>query len=203
MRHKGSRGLNRAAFLAALVSPRCGVTAGAQIRYTISRGVGSILRRAPSEKAELTVSGRIDREALCGQKCELAALDSDVDKNAMLTYSLVDSRTTTPPAVIYPSSGSWAPSPIRGCPAPLRQGTSLSKVTAVDADSGHNLLGLSYPASGGPRTRPLFSVNLQYRRRVRTKRSVSEQDELLSETALIEIKDNGEPVQTVHTHGHR
>ncbi|XP_037403084.1 protocadherin gamma-C5-like [Pygocentrus nattereri] len=181
----------------------------------------------------------------------VAALDSDVDKNAMLTYSLVDSKVNqvpassyfyinsengtiysmssfdyeklkildvivqakdhgspslssnatvhvfildqndNAPAVIYPSAVMGSASHQR-MPRSAKAGHLVTKVTAVDADSGHNAW-ISYRLAEAVDA-SLFSVNL-HTGEVRTKRSVSEQDDS-SQRLLIEIKDNGEPVQS-------
>lgn len=77
-------------------------------------------------------------------------------------------------------------------PRSAKMGHLVTKVTAVDADSGHNAW-ISYRLAEATDS-SLFAVNL-YTGEVRTKRSVSEQDDA-SQRLLIEIKDNGEPVQS-------
>ncbi|KAL7848442.1 hypothetical protein AOLI_G00231600 [Acnodon oligacanthus] len=77
-------------------------------------------------------------------------------------------------------------------PRSAKAGHLVTKVTAVDADSGHNAW-ISYRLAEATDA-SLFSVNL-HTGEVRTKRSVSEQDDS-SQRLLIEIKDNGEPVQS-------
>ncbi|KAL7846387.1 hypothetical protein SRHO_G00213670, partial [Serrasalmus rhombeus] len=77
-------------------------------------------------------------------------------------------------------------------PRSAKAGHLVTKVTAVDADSGHNAW-ISYRLAEAADA-SLFSVNL-HTGEVRTKRSVSEQDDS-SQRLLIEIKDNGEPVQS-------
>ncbi|XP_064181982.1 protocadherin gamma-C5-like isoform X11 [Anguilla rostrata] len=95
------------------------------------------------------------------------------------------------PAVIYPSAvlGSISHQKI---PRSAKAGHLVTKVTAVDADSGHNAW-ISYKVVEATDA-SLFGVNL-YTGEVRTKRAVSEQDDA-SQRLLIEIKDNGEPVQS-------
>ncbi|XP_071191415.1 protocadherin gamma-C5-like isoform X8 [Salvelinus alpinus] len=93
------------------------------------------------------------------------------------------------PAVIYPSAvmGSH-----QTMPRSAKAGHLATKISAVDADSGHNAW-ISYRLTEATDL-SLFSVNL-YTGEVRCKRAVSEQDES-SQRLLIEIKDNGEPVQS-------
>ncbi|XP_031427716.1 protocadherin gamma-C5-like isoform X9 [Clupea harengus] len=95
------------------------------------------------------------------------------------------------PAVIYPSAVMGSVSHQR-MPRSAKTGHLVTKVTAVDADSGHNAW-ISYRLAEATDS-SLFAVNL-YTGEVRTKRSVSEQDDS-SQRLLIEIKDNGEPVQS-------
>ncbi|KAK6298800.1 hypothetical protein J4Q44_G00303100 [Coregonus suidteri] len=77
-------------------------------------------------------------------------------------------------------------------PRSAKAGHLVTKVTAVDADSGHNAW-ISYKLAEATDA-SLFSVNL-YTGEVRTKRAVSEQDDS-SQRLLIEIQDDGEPVQS-------
>ncbi|KAJ8405261.1 hypothetical protein AAFF_G00322520 [Aldrovandia affinis] len=95
------------------------------------------------------------------------------------------------PAVIYPSviMGSVSHQKL---PRSAKAGHLVTKVTAVDADSGHNAW-ISYKVVEATDA-SLLGVNL-YTGEVRTKRAVSEQDDA-SQMLLIEIKDNGEPVQS-------
>ncbi|CDQ76460.1 unnamed protein product [Oncorhynchus mykiss] len=95
------------------------------------------------------------------------------------------------PAVIYPSAALGSLSH-QNMPRSAKAGHLVTKVTAVDADSGHNAW-ISYKLVEATDT-SLFSVNL-YTGEVRTKRAVSEQDDS-SQRLLIEIHDDGEPVQS-------
>uniref|UniRef100_A0A4W5QSG2 Cadherin domain-containing protein n=1 Tax=Hucho hucho TaxID=62062 RepID=A0A4W5QSG2_9TELE len=95
------------------------------------------------------------------------------------------------PAVIYPSAGLGSLSHQK-MPRSTKAGYLVTKVTAVDADSGHNAW-ISYKLVEVTDA-SLFSVNL-YTGEVRTKRAVSEQDDS-SQRLLIEIQDDGEPVQS-------
>ncbi|CAB1337112.1 unnamed protein product [Coregonus sp. 'balchen'] len=95
------------------------------------------------------------------------------------------------PAVIYPSAALGSLSHQK-MPRSAKAGHLVTKVTAVDADSGHNAW-ISYKLAEATDA-SLFSVNL-YTGEVRTKRAVSEQDDS-SQRLLIEIQDDGEPVQS-------
>ncbi|XP_045548329.1 protocadherin gamma-C5 isoform X9 [Salmo salar] len=95
------------------------------------------------------------------------------------------------PAVIYPSAVMGSVSHQK-MPRSAKAGHLTTKISAVDADSGHNAL-ISYRLTEATDS-SLFSVSL-YTGEVRTKRAVSEQDDS-SQRLLIEIKDNGDPVQS-------
>ncbi|XP_034036960.1 protocadherin gamma-C5-like isoform X11 [Thalassophryne amazonica] len=96
------------------------------------------------------------------------------------------------PAVIYPSSAALGSLSHQRMSRSAKAGHLVTKVTAVDADSGHNAW-ISYKVSDATDA-SLFTVN-QYTGEVRTKRAVSEHDES-SQRLLIEIKYDGEPVQS-------
>ncbi|XP_031663876.1 protocadherin gamma-C5 isoform X2 [Oncorhynchus kisutch] len=95
------------------------------------------------------------------------------------------------PAVIYPSVVMGSVSHQK-MPRSAKAGHLTTKISAVDADSGHNAW-ISYRLEEATDS-SLFSVNL-YTGEVRTKRAVSEQDDS-TQRLLIEIQDNGEPVQS-------
>ncbi|XP_045548333.1 protocadherin gamma-C5 isoform X13 [Salmo salar] len=95
------------------------------------------------------------------------------------------------PAVIYPSAVMGSVSHQKMSRS-AKAGHLTTKISAVDADSGHNAL-ISYRLTEATDS-SLFSVSL-YTGEVRTNRAVSEQDDS-SQRLLIEIKDNGDPVQS-------
>ncbi|XP_076130286.1 protocadherin gamma-C5-like [Alosa pseudoharengus] len=113
-----------------------------------------------------------------------------LSSNATVNVFILDQNDNIP-AVIYPSAIMGSVSHQR-MPRSAKTGHLVTKVTAVDADSGHNAW-ISYRLAEATDS-SLFAVNL-YTGEVRTKRSVSEQDDA-SQRLLIEIKDNGEPVQS-------
>ncbi|XP_063058928.1 protocadherin gamma-C5-like [Engraulis encrasicolus] len=106
-------------------------------------------------------------------------------------HVFISDQNDNVPVVIYPSASMGSVSHQR-MPRSAKMGHLVTKVTAVDADSGHNAW-ISYRLAEATDS-SLFAVNL-YTGEVRTKRSVSEQDDA-SQRLLIEIKDNGEPVQS-------
>ncbi|XP_063060209.1 protocadherin gamma-C5-like [Engraulis encrasicolus] len=113
-----------------------------------------------------------------------------LSSNATVHVFILDQNDNVP-VVIYPSASMGSVSHQR-MPRSAKMGHLVTKVTAVDADSGHNAW-ISYRLAEATDS-SLFAVNL-YTGEVRTKRSVSEQDDA-SQRLLIEIKDNGEPVQS-------
>uniref|UniRef100_A0A673KLK1 Protocadherin gamma-C5-like n=1 Tax=Sinocyclocheilus rhinocerous TaxID=307959 RepID=A0A673KLK1_9TELE len=106
-------------------------------------------------------------------------------------HVFISDRNDNAPAVIYPSTSMGSVSHQK-MPRSAKAGHLVTKVTAVDADSGHNAW-LFYRLAEATDA-SLFSVNL-HTGEVRTKRAVSEHDDS-SQRLLIEIKDNGEPIQS-------
>ncbi|XP_065146661.1 protocadherin gamma-C5-like isoform X27 [Paramisgurnus dabryanus] len=113
-----------------------------------------------------------------------------LSSNATVRVFILDQNDNAP-AVIYPSTVTGSVSHQR-MPRSAKAGHLVTKVTAVDADSGHNAWIFYRLAEATDHS--LFNVNL-HTGEVRTKRSVSEQDDS-SQRLLIEIKDNGEPIQS-------
>ncbi|XP_059202412.1 protocadherin gamma-C5-like [Centropristis striata] len=114
-----------------------------------------------------------------------------LSSNATVHVFILDQNDNAP-AVIYPSSAALGSLSHQRMPRSAKAGHLVTKVTAVDADSGHNAW-ISYKLAEATDA-SLFTVNL-YTGEVRTKRAVSEQDDS-SQRLLIEIKDDGEPVQS-------
>ncbi|TRZ00273.1 hypothetical protein DNTS_003721 [Danionella cerebrum] len=113
-----------------------------------------------------------------------------LSSNATVHVFILDQNDNAP-AVIYPSTSMGSVSHQR-MPRAAKAGHLVTKVTAVDADSGHNAW-LFYRLAEATDA-SLFSVNL-HTGEVRTKRAVSEHDDP-SQRLTIEIKDNGEPIQS-------
>ncbi|XP_035858575.1 protocadherin gamma-C5-like isoform X6 [Sander lucioperca] len=114
-----------------------------------------------------------------------------LSSNATVHVFILDQNDNVP-AVIYPSSAALGSLSHQRMPRSAKAGHLVTKVTAVDADSGHNAW-ISYKLAEATDA-SLFTVNL-YTGEVRTKRAVSEQDDS-SQRLLIEIQDDGEPVQS-------
>uniref|UniRef100_A0A3B3CST5 Protocadherin 1 gamma 31 n=1 Tax=Oryzias melastigma TaxID=30732 RepID=A0A3B3CST5_ORYME len=114
-----------------------------------------------------------------------------LSSNATVHVFILDQNDNAP-AVIYPSSAALGSLSHQRMPRSAKAGHLVTKVTAVDADSGHNAW-ISYRLAEATDA-SLFSVNL-YTGEVRTKRAVSEQDDS-SQRLILEIKDDGEPLQS-------
>ncbi|XP_031654421.1 protocadherin gamma-C5-like [Oncorhynchus kisutch] len=113
-----------------------------------------------------------------------------LSSNATVHVFILDQNDNAP-TVIYPSAALGSLSHQK-MPRSAKAGHLVTKVTAVDADSGHNAW-ISYKLVEATDT-SLFSVNL-YTGEVRTKRAVSDQDDS-SQRLLIEIQDDGVPVRS-------
>ncbi|TSV15239.1 Protocadherin gamma-C5 [Bagarius yarrelli] len=113
-----------------------------------------------------------------------------LSSNATVHVFIVDQNDNAP-AVIYPSTFMGSVSHQRMSRS-VKAGHLVTKVTAVDADSGHNAW-MSYRLAEATDA-SLFSVTF-HTGEVRTSALCPEQDDS-SQRLLIEIKDNGEPVQS-------
>ncbi|XP_071194259.1 protocadherin gamma-C5-like isoform X28 [Salvelinus alpinus] len=113
-----------------------------------------------------------------------------LSSNVTVHVFILDQNDNTP-VVIYPSTVMGSVSHQK-MPRSAKAGHLTTKISAVDADSGHNAW-ISYRLVEATDS-SLFSVNL-YTGEVRTKRAVSEQDDS-SQRLLIEIQDNGESAQS-------
>uniref|UniRef100_A0A3P9IHX3 Protocadherin gamma-C3 n=1 Tax=Oryzias latipes TaxID=8090 RepID=A0A3P9IHX3_ORYLA len=114
-----------------------------------------------------------------------------LSNNATVHVFILDQNDNAP-AVIFPSSAALGSLSHQRMPRSAKAGHLVTKVTAVDADSGHNAL-ISYRLAEATDA-SLFTVSL-YTGEVRTKRAVSEQDDS-SQRLILEIKDDGEPLQS-------
>ncbi|XP_030648875.1 protocadherin gamma-C5-like [Chanos chanos] len=113
-----------------------------------------------------------------------------LSNNATVHVFILDQNDNAP-AIIYPSAVMGSVSHQR-MSRTAKAGHLVTKVTAVDADSGHNAWMFYRLVEATDMS--LFSINL-HTGEVRTKRAVYEQDES-SQRLVVEIKDNGEPVQS-------
>ncbi|KAM9377515.1 protocadherin gamma-C5-like [Pholidichthys leucotaenia] len=114
-----------------------------------------------------------------------------LSSNATVHVFILDQNDNAP-TVVYPSSTALGSLSHQRMPRSTKPGHLITKVTAVDADSGHNAY-ISYRLVEATDA-SLFTVTM-YTGEVRTKRVVSEQDDS-SQRLVIEIKDDGDPVQS-------
>ncbi|XP_066507616.1 protocadherin gamma-C5-like [Hoplias malabaricus] len=146
-----------------------------------------------SENGSIFSMSSFDYEKMKVLKVQVQARDQgspSLSSNATVHVFIVDQNDNAP-AVIYPSAALGSVSHQR-MPRSAKAGHLVTKVTAVDADSGHNAW-ISYRLAEATDA-SLFGVSF-HTGEVRTKRSVSEQDDS-SQRLLIEIRDNGEPAQS-------
>ncbi|XP_030901201.2 protocadherin gamma-C5 isoform X2 [Melopsittacus undulatus] len=104
-------------------------------------------------------------------------------------YIFVLDQNDHAPTILHPASDSDVPAPQR-VPLSAPPGYLVTKVTAVDADAGHNAW-LSYqllPQSTDP---SLFHVSL-YTGEVRTARAFKDTD-MAAQQLIVQVKDNGDP----------
>lgn len=104
-------------------------------------------------------------------------------------YIFVLDQNDHPPTILHPASDSDVPEPQR-VPLSAPPGYLVAKVTAVDADAGHNAW-LSYrllPQSTDP---SLFHVSL-YTGEVRTARAFQDSD-MAVQQLVVQVTDNGDP----------
>lgn len=104
-------------------------------------------------------------------------------------YIFVLDQNDHPPTILHPASNSDVPEPQR-VPLSAPPGYLVAKVTAVDADAGHNAW-LSYrllPQSTDP---SLFHVSL-YTGEVRTARAFQDSD-MAVQQLVVQVTDNGDP----------
>ncbi|XP_041078522.1 protocadherin gamma-C5-like isoform X11 [Polyodon spathula] len=113
-----------------------------------------------------------------------------LSSNVTVSVFILDQNDNAP-AVIYPLA-EMGSLPHQKMPMSTKAGYLVTKVTAVDADSGQNAW-VSYRLIQATDD-TLFIMTL-YTGEIKTKRGVLEQDDP-SQRLVIEIKDNGEPVQS-------
>ncbi|XP_063786661.1 protocadherin gamma-B1-like [Pseudophryne corroboree] len=111
-----------------------------------------------------------------------------LSSNATLIIRIVD-RNDNAPKILYPSADSGGPAVFEMVPFASEQGSLITKVVAVDSDSGHNawlsyhFIQVSEPSH--------FTIN-QHTGEIRTSRVFHEKD-ILNHKAVVMVKDNGDP----------
>ncbi|KAE8614237.1 hypothetical protein XENTR_v10008058, partial [Xenopus tropicalis] len=111
-----------------------------------------------------------------------------LSSNTTLVIHIIDQNDNAP-KILYPSAESSSSSLFEMVPLASEQGTLITKVVAVDADSGHNSW-LSYHLIQTLETSP-FSIN-QHKGEIRTTRIIQEKDDMKHKVVVL-VKDNGDP----------
>ncbi|KAM8971910.1 protocadherin Fat 4-like [Pelodytes ibericus] len=122
---------------------------------------------------------------------QITARDSgspSLSSNATLFIHIVD-KNDNAPRILYPTAESDGAPFFEMVPLASEQGTLITKVVAVDADSGHNAW-LSYHFIQIPEPSH-FSIS-QHTGEIRTSRVFQEKD-LLKHSVVVMVKDNGNP----------
>ncbi|KAG9461076.1 hypothetical protein GDO78_018216, partial [Eleutherodactylus coqui] len=110
-----------------------------------------------------------------------------LSSNATLIIRIVDQNDNAP-KILYPSSDSVGPAVFEMVPFDSEPGSLITKVVAVDADSGHNSW-LSYHFIQV--SEPTYFIIEQNTGEIRTLRVFQEKD-VLSHKVVVMVKDNGD-----------
>ncbi|XP_062391768.1 protocadherin gamma-A7-like [Sardina pilchardus] len=144
-----------------------------------------------SDKGILVVSERIDREELCGDTTPCSFTFEIILENPVELHPLniiIQDQNDNAPQILYPvQTGSSVVAEI--VPRSADVGYLVSKVVAVDGDSGQNAW-LSYKLHK-PADRPLFEVGAQ-NGEIRTVRQVTDKDAVKQKLTVV-VEDNGQP----------
>ncbi|XP_075959763.1 protocadherin gamma-A7-like [Anarhichas minor] len=145
------------------------------------------------ERGVLFIQERIDREALCGEATPCALhfqliLENPMELSNVTVKVLIQDQNDNPPQVLYPvqTGGSLVAEMV---PSSADVGYLVTKVVAVDVDSGQNAW-LSYKLQKAT-DRALFEVGLQ-NGEIRTIRQVTDKDAVKQRLTVI-VEDNGQP----------
>ncbi|XP_075712357.1 protocadherin gamma-B5-like isoform X20 [Rhinoderma darwinii] len=111
-----------------------------------------------------------------------------MSSNATIVIRIVDQNDNVP-KILYPSSDSSGSPVFEMVPFDSEPGSLITKVVAVDADSGHNAW-LSYHFL--PLSDPTHFLIDQNTGEIRTSRVFQEKD-ILSHKVVVMVKDNGDP----------
>ncbi|XP_056328846.1 protocadherin beta-5-like [Danio aesculapii] len=140
---------------------------------------------------ELTVAERIDREGLCGKKASCVIKQELMLENPLELHPVsvfISDENDNSPQILYPSpeGNSFMTEMV---PKVAQARSLVSKVIAVDADSGQNAW-LSYHIIKA--TDPgLFTIGV-HSGEIRTQRDISESDSM-KQNLIVLVRDNGQP----------
>nr|XP_061793110.1 protocadherin beta-4-like [Nerophis lumbriciformis] len=160
---------------------RARIVTGENIQYTELR----------ADKGLLVVNDRIDREQLCGDVTPCSFSFEIILENPMELHRitiLIQDANDNGPQILYPvqTGGSVLAEMV---PRSAEVGYLVTKVVAVDVDSGQNAW-LSYKVHKAT-DRALFEVGL-HNGEVRTVRQVTDKDAVKQRLTVI-VEDNGQP----------
>ncbi|XP_063786662.1 protocadherin gamma-B1-like [Pseudophryne corroboree] len=114
-----------------------------------------------------------------------------LSSNATLIICIVD-RNDNAPKILYPSADIGGPAVFEMVPFASEQGSLITKVVAVDSDSGHNAW-LSYHFIQV--SEPSHFTISQHTGEIRTSRVFHDKD-ILNHKVVVMVKDNGDPSLT-------
>ncbi|XP_029918468.1 protocadherin gamma-A10-like [Myripristis murdjan] len=143
------------------------------------------------DKGILVIKERIDREELCGQTTPCSFSFEIIIENPIQLYPvriIIQDQNDNAPQVLYPvqTGGSLVAEMV---PRSAEVGYLVTKVVAVDVDSGQNAW-LSYKLQKAT-DRALFEVGLQ-NGEIRTIRQVTDKDAVKQRLTIV-VEDNGHP----------
>ncbi|XP_066446742.1 protocadherin gamma-B7-like isoform X12 [Eleutherodactylus coqui] len=167
-----------------------------KIRYSI---INSNIEDVPvssyisinSETGDLYAQRLFDYEHLREFEVKIMAEDNGsprLSSNVSARIYVID-QNDNHPKILYPSSGRSGSAQFETVPRSSQKGHLVTKVVAVDADSGHNAW-LSYEFQSSPETSS-FTIG-RYSGEIRTSRSFEEK-ETLKHTVVVIVKDHGTP----------
>uniref|UniRef100_A0A8C4SG57 Protocadherin 1 gamma 26 n=1 Tax=Erpetoichthys calabaricus TaxID=27687 RepID=A0A8C4SG57_ERPCA len=171
------------------------VGSNSQLSYSIvdtsAQGISlSSFMYINSENGTIYTLNAFDYEQVKNVQIQVQAMDSgspSLRSNVTVHIFVLDENDNAP-VVLYPpvDMGSL---PLQKIQRSVKAGHLVTKVTAVDADAGHNAW-ISYRLLEMP-ANPLYTIS-QYTGEIRTRREVTEQDGAI-QGLTIEMKDNGQP----------
>ncbi|CAI5780377.1 protocadherin Fat 2-like [Podarcis lilfordi] len=172
------------------------VDQNAQITYSIHNSITEGLPLSSflsinSETGTIYAQRSFDYEQVREFQVEVRAEDGGsprLSSNATVRVCILDQNDQSP-QILYPSQGAEGSSLFEMVPRSAEEGFLVTKVVAVDADSGHNAW-LSYYLLQA--TEPgLFSIG-SHTGEIRTSRAFLERD-AVKQKLIILVKDNGQP----------
>ncbi|XP_077122280.1 protocadherin gamma-B5-like isoform X9 [Ranitomeya variabilis] len=167
-----------------------------KIKYSIINGnIGDVpissFLSINSETGDLYAQRLFDYEQLRELEVQIMAEDNGSPQlsSTVSTRIYVIDQNDNHPKILYPSSGRGGTAQYETVPRSSQKGYLVTKVVAVDADSGHNAW-LSYEFLSSPEPSS-FTIG-RYSGEIRTSRTFEEKDPLKHSVVVI-VKDHGKP----------